>query len=369
MSNNSARRLIHIISSNSWGGREQYALDLCRSLLQRKWSISVYTRNALAVDQHFISNAIDLRHIPLGGFFDLISIWSLSRDFLKEQKSTIVHVHNYKDALIAILARKLCRRTSDIRIVMTRHKATAGIDSWLFNKIYRNLDAHIFVSKLAKHQFLTTWQNKQLPFSEEKLFMLHNSILSAPTAPDSEPVGGPKIAMFHGRLSPEKGVETIIEALPKLRDKKIRLWIIGSGDPDYVDSLKHKALALDVMDMIDWKGYVEDVHSFISLCHYGILPSIWQEPFGLSNIEYMSHGKPQICTNNGAQSEYLTEDKEAIFVSPGDSDAMADAMILLTENTDLRKEIGNAAFQKFQSELSWDKFCNKIEHIYSSLLD
>ena len=154
MSNNSARRLIHIISSNSWGGREQYALDLCRSLLQRKWSISVYTRNALAVDQHFISNAIDLRHIPLGGFFDLISIWSLSRDFLKEQKSTIVHVHNYKDALIAILARKLCRRTSDIRIVMTRHKATAGIDSWLFNKIYRNLDAHIFVSKLAKHQFL-----------------------------------------------------------------------------------------------------------------------------------------------------------------------------------------------------------------------
>ena len=359
-------RLIHIVSSNSWGGRERYVLDVCRSFMSRDWSVSVYTRNALAVDKHFKDSGIDLRHIPLGGFFDMVSVVALGHDLRHEQKSTILHVHNYKDAFIALLARKISGRC-DIRIVMTRHKAKPGKDSWLHNKVYKNIDAHLFVSDLAMREFMKTWERNTLPFSKERLYMLHNSIYADSASCTPEPTSGPKVAMFHGRLSPEKGVETIIDALTKLKNKKTRLWIVGTGDPDYVDTLKHRALSLDVMDMIDWKGYVEDVHTLIPLCHYGVLPSVWQEPFGLANIEYMSHGRPQITTNNGAQSEYLTDMEDAILISPGDAGALADAMKKLSEDEVLRDAMGKAAYNKFMEELSWDKFCNRLEQIYDSI--
>lgn len=358
-------RLIHIVSSNSWGGRERYVLDICRSFMSRNWSVSVYTRNALVVDKHFKASGIDLRHIALGGFFDMVSVLTLSRDLRHEQKSTVLHVHNYKDAFIAILARKISGR-QDIRIVTTCHKAKKGKDSWLFNKVYNNIDTHLFVSDLSMREFLKTWEKKALPFPKERICMLRNSIYADSYSFVPEPISGPKVAMFHGRLSPEKGVETIIEALPKLKNRKTRLWIVGTGDPDYIDTLKRKALSLDVMDMIDWKGYVEDVHTLIPLCHYGVLPSVWQEPFGLANIEYMLHGRPQICTNNGAQLEYLTDKNEALLISPGDVDGLAQAMIQLTEDEEQRKAMGKASYEKFVAELSWNKFCNRLEQIYKS---
>lgn len=358
-----SRRLIHIVSSNTWSGVERYALDVCRSFTLRGWCVTAYTREALAVDKHFIDAGIDLRHAPLGGYYDLHSAWLLSRDLKHEQQGAIVHVHKYKDAFTAVLARKMCGR-SDIRIVMTCHNAKKGHDSWLYRRIYRNINAHIFVSCLAMEQFLQTWNGRLLPFSREQLYMVHNSIFTESFEPITPPSTGPKIAMFHGRLSPEKGVETLIDALPKLKNKRIRLWIVGMGDPDYVDSLKRRALALDVMDMIDWKGYVKDVHDVIPLCHYGVLPSVWREPFGLANIEYMSHARPQICTDNGAQKEYLTEGVDALMVSPGDASALSDAMIKMSEDDQMREVMGDAAYKKFTAELSWKPFCDRLEKIY-----
>lgn len=360
------RRLIHIVSSNTWSGRERYALDVCRSFALRGWSVTAYTRDALAVDKHFHDAGIDLRHAPLGGYYDFPSAWLLSRDFKHEERGAIVHVHKYKDAFTAVLARKLCGR-SDIRIVMTRHLAKKAVDTWLYRRIYRNLNAHIFVSKLAMQKFLQTWKGRELPFDEHQLYMLHNSIISTVASPEEEPSLGPKIAMFHGRLSPEKGVETLIDALPELKNKRTRLWIVGTGDPDYVDSLKRRALSLDVLDMIDWKGYVKDVHEIIPLCHYGVLPSVWEEPFGLANLEYMAHGRPQICTDNGAQSEYLTDGTDALMVKPSNSTALASAMIKLSESDLLRKQMGDAAYRKFSAELSWQPFCNALEKIYCSI--
>ncbi|MBQ2399442.1 MAG: hypothetical protein II308_05165, partial [Muribaculaceae bacterium] len=67
-------RLIHIISSKTWGGKERYVLDICRCFRQEGASVSVYTRDAKVIDNEFSAYGIDLRHAPLEGAYDVVSV-------------------------------------------------------------------------------------------------------------------------------------------------------------------------------------------------------------------------------------------------------------------------------------------------------
>lgn len=356
-------RLIHIISSNSWGGKERYVLDVCRYFQTQSWRVCVYTRDARVVDDEFKKSGIDLRHAPLMGLYDLSSVTLLAKDFRKEARGSVVHVHRFRDAFIVLCARKLSRR-KDIRVVYTHHTAKPGYDNLLARWVYKNVDKHIFVSHLAKKSFLSSWDKSGSPLREESIKVLHNSIYYQQMEMEPEHQSGPIVAMYHGRLSPEKGVEILIDALASLKGQRMRLWIVGTGDPDYVDGLKRRAMSQGVFEMIDWKGHVKDVHECIRMSHFGILPSLWEEGFGLANIEYMANGRPQICSNNGAQSEYLTEGEEALMVSPGDAEALSGALKRLLDNPEMRRDMGVKAYNKFASDLSWNIFSREMQEVY-----
>lgn len=360
--------LIHIVADNRWGGVERYALDICRHYQKSGWNVIAFTRDAKAVDSLFEKEGISLMHAPVSGMFDFASANLLARKIKKlPLDSVIIHAHGFRHAFMALLARKLAGR-KDVRVVMTRHKVKRGIDSWLFRRIYRNLDAMIFVSALAANRFLSTWHDRQLPFSRDKIHIIHNSLNLDITAPLPRPDKGPVCAMFHGPLLPGKGIEHLIDALALLKGSRIRLRIVGSGTPDYVDRLRRRAITRGVMEMIDWRRHSDDPFSYIVDADFGVLPSVTAEAFGLSNLEYMCCGRPQVCSSNGAQPEYITDGREGFLISPGNPTLIAEAMRKLASDRELRQRMGERAFTTFSESLSWPHFIAKLNTIYSSAL-
>ena len=257
-------RLIHLISSNHWGGAWQYALDLCSHFLGKGWKVTALTCDAKAVDDRFRSAGVGLRHAPLRGLFDPASALILS-SMLKEIPAGegIVHVHRYRDAFTALLARRLAKRP-DIRVVATRHSVRRGRDTLLFRRIYRNVDAHIFVSHLAYDAFRTTWEPAPAPLPDGRVHIIHNSLNLPDSPPPEEPEKGPVTAMYHGPLVEGKGLETIIDALVSLRDLKMRMKICGKGSPDFLDKLRRRAMTRGVMEMIDWNTSAKEAESAIA---------------------------------------------------------------------------------------------------------
>lgn len=57
-----------------------------------------------------------------------------------------------------------------------------------------------------------------------------------------------------------------------LKGSRMRLWIVGSGTPDYVDKLRRRALTRGVMEMIDWKRHSDNPLGLIRECDFGVLP-------------------------------------------------------------------------------------------------
>ncbi len=357
--------LIHLISSNRWGGAQRYAFDICNHYHTHGWKVAALTRDAKVVDDHFRDAGIPLFHAPLRGFFDPASAIILAR-ILKALPTdrTYVHVHRYRDAFTVLLAKRLAKRP-DVRVISTRHTVRQGRNSWLFRRIYDKINAHIFVSETSFRKFRSPWPGR-LPMRMDTVHIIHNSLNIPVSEPAPEPGRGPVFALYTGPVVKGKGIETIIDAMVSLRDLRLRLRIAGSGNPDYLDSLRRRAMNRGVMEMIDWKTSGSFQPGIISQSHFAVLPSVEREAFGLTNIHVMAAGRPQICSPNGAQSEYLADGVSAIFVTPADSHALAVAMRRLATDAGLRRSIGENAYRAFTSGLSWESFIPRLTEIYTS---
>ena len=78
----------------------------------------------------------------------------------------------------------------------------------------------------------------------------------------------------------------------------------------------------------------------------------------------MSAGRAQVTTCNGAQKEYLDNGRTALLVEPSDTQALADAMLKLAGERDLRTAIGTEAYKEYKNHLSWSHFINTLNKIY-----
>lgn len=357
--------LIHIISSNKWGGAQQYASDICDYYKNIGWNVTVVTRDAKVVDDHFKNKGIEILHAPLRGFFDPASAVMLAGYLRKiPRDSGYVHVHHYRDAFTILLAKRLARRP-DIRLISTRHAVKRGRNSRLYRRVYDKINAHIFVSRAAFEYFIKTWPDK-LPMRQDTIHILLNSINIARSDRAPEPSKGPLFALYLGPVVKGKGIENIIDAMALLKGLRLRLRIAGKGNPDYLDELRRRAMAGNVMEMIDWKTGSEASDELISQSHFAVLPSMEREAFGLSNLRVMAAGRPQICTTTGAQPEYLTDGETAIFIPPADTASLAEAMKKLAADPELRLRIGTRAFEHYCRSLSWESFIPSLTEIYKN---
>lgn len=359
------RYLIHLVSGNTWGGIQTYACDICRHYAEHGWHVSVLTCGARIVDTHFENAGILTEAAPLRGFFDIESVRELAA-MLRQQPAeavSVIHVHRYRDALTAIIARSVAKRPG-VRIISSRHAVRIGRDTLLFRFIYRRLQGHIFVSKAAYERFCRSWPGRHLPLDPQQTHVLYDSLNLPAEKPVPEPERGPVTALYFGSIVPGKGIDTLLDAFALLRGKKIRLLICGRGNPDFLDMLRRRAQNLGVMDMIDWNTRSDDYDTALRRTHFCVVPSVECEAFGLANMRSMAAGRAQVATDSGAQVEYLEDGVTAIVVKPGDAPQLADAIERLATDKSLRRELGTNALRKFKDDLDWPQFIEKLNRIY-----
>ena len=348
-------RIIHLVSNKVWGGGEQYVLDLAKEFAARGCKVSIVSRDIDAVTGRFKAAGLPLTTMALKGAIDIVSPLRLAR-MVAGDEPVIIHVHNFKDATTAVRARALSRNRN-VRIVMTRHLVKQAKRSTLYNR----LDAMIFVSQLACNEFMSGTP----AIDATKVHVIHNSIKLPPAATVSSPNEG-LTYMFHGRLSPEKGIDTLLQAFAMADMPHARLVIAGSGNKEYVERLHDMALESGIAQQITWAGHVSDIHPLIEKADVGVCPSHVREAGSLSVLEYMAHGKPVVASNNGSQPEYITHGKDGLLVQPGDVAALAAAIKSLGD-AQQRQAIGKAAQKTFEERLAFPIFIEKIEKVYRAV--
>lgn len=356
-------RVIHLLSSTLWGGRERYALDICRGIISTGGDVQAYTRDSTAIHRAFRDAGIPLRHIPLAGYTDIPSILSLARTLRRRKDDTLIHTHTFHDAFIALAARRLSRKPLT-RVIFTRHRATPCPDTPLRRRILARINALILPSAMARTAFLSPWHN-HAPLPPGRIHILHNSLFGDDAFDPVPPHRGPLTVTYLDTIAPGKGLETLIRAIPAIAHTRTRISIAGTADPDYLDTLKRLAARLGINQYIDWRGTLPDEHQLMAATHICVAPSQRTEAFSLPTLRAMAWGRPCIYTHGGPQEEYLTPGTHAIPVPPGDPGALAQSLLALIQNPGLRHSIGQAAHTRYHDTLTWSRFMPRLLSIYN----
>lgn len=365
--------VFHIVSSKTWGGAERYASDLVAHMRHDPhFYVEVVSAKNNDIIEQFQKMDIPVSILPLKGIRDFDSPVRLAR-MLRKGKN-IVHVHTYRDAMTAVMAR-IISDNPNTKVVFTPHTLKRPTFNYVSKKVYRNIDQYVFVSQFAYDHFLA----HAAPRIKKSLTsVIPESVLNTDTSaqapvPDlrKELKMNPQqiLIMFHSRLNHEKGVDILLKAIKVLNRDNYKLVMLGEGQPKAVQRIKSYIIENNLIHNVHLLGFQRNVHGFLWQCDFGVQPSTVAEMQCISNLEYMKQGKPVITTNNGAQSEYVRNMENGILVKPNNVEQLAEALKTLCDNRQLIQSLGSQAKKDFDTQLNYETFYEKITSLYSHLLN
>lgn len=179
-----------------------------------------------------------------------------------------------------------------------------------------------------------------------------------------------KDVLYVGRLSIEKGIEYLIQAMPKIKEEhpEVKLHIVGEGDLE--QNLKDLANKLGIGDKVIFHGYLpnENLAKMYRKSSVLVLPSVCKEMFGLTLIEAMSQGTPIITTNIGGQAELVENGVNGLLVNPRDPGDLAEKISNILDNPELGREMGERGRKIVEENHTPEKHLKRLIEIYESVI-
>lgn len=332
------------------------------------------------------------------------TVWSYaSREklsqVLRETKPDVVHFHN-TFLQISPAAYYACWKTAQ-PVVQTLHNyrllcpvATFFRDGhvcedcldrtppWpaVLHGCYHNsrMQTAVVAAMLVFHRLLKTWQNQVHVYialtefvrrkfiegglPEEKIVVKPNFVYSDPGIRE----GKGEYVLFVGRLSPEKGIKTLLWAWQYLQ--KIPLKIVGDGP------LMDEIRAYVKMHTLEWVELIgrcnhEEVLELMKGARFLVFPSEWYEGFPVTIAETFACGVPVIASRLGAMAEIVDDGRTGLHFEPGNSEDLAAKVKWAWTHLDQMLQMGREARAEYEAKYTAERNYKMLINIYEKAIE
>jgi len=171
-----------------------------------------------------------------------------------------------------------------------------------------------------------------------------------------------------GMYDPVKGHVYLLEAIKRLRDRGVTdLSCLFAGEGRLEADLKDYAKAAGIEQNVRFLGYRRDIPDLLGLTDLVIMPSL-RESFGIVALEAMAMKVPVVASRIGGLEEVVEHEKTGLLVPPGDAAALAEAILRLAENPEMRRDMGEAGRRRVEHYFGLDSTVRRVEELYVELL-
>jgi glycosyltransferase involved in cell wall biosynthesis len=178
------------------------------------------------------------------------------------------------------------------------------------------------------------------------------------------------IILFMSRIHPKKRLELLVQVLSELHSQQqpFHLLIAGSGDSDYVESIRKMIAQQQLQSKITFTGFVigQDKDLLLQGADLFVLPT-YSENFGIVLAEAMAVGLPIVTTPGVHISIDIAEAQAGIIVD--DAIQLQTAISQLLQSPQLRQELGENGKRLALQKYSWPGIAQKFADLYSLVLD
>lgn len=212
------------------------------------------------------------------------------------------------------------------------------------------VDVYITLTHFARQKFI------EAGLPSEKIVVKPNFVSTNPTVGQGK--GG--YAFFVGRLSPEKGLDTLLRAWEYLGGQ-IPLKIVGDGPlANMVEA------AASRFPNIEWLGRrpLQEVYELVGEAKFLIFPSQWYETFGRVAVEAFAKGTPVIAANIGAIAELVDSGRTGLLFRPGDREDLIRQVEWANTHPEELMQMRREARAEFEAKYTAQENYQQIMGIY-----
>lgn len=177
-----------------------------------------------------------------------------------------------------------------------------------------------------------------------------------------------EIVLFVGRLVYEKGVQVLVNAIPRVLDKiNAKFVIVGNG---YMkEQLSGLVKDMGISQKVLFTGFVDDdtLRRLQTCANVSVVPSLF-EPFGIVALEAMAARSPVVVSDTGGLAEIVDHDVDGFKVYTGNPDSLAWGITRVLTDEKNANRLRDNAYKKIQEKYNWGRIAQQTEDIYSAVL-
>jgi glycogen(starch) synthase len=372
------------------GGLGRHVHALATSLVRQGHDVVVVSRDHPDAPADAVVEGVRIVRVtedpPLVPFEELLA-WvmafnhSLTRAALavvEDFSPDVIHAHDW---LVAHAA-KTVKAATGVPLVATIHATEAGrhqgwlpgpvnraihsVEWWLTYEARRVVTCSSYMRDEVKRLFALPADKVDVIPNGIDLAHWHASparvaALRASLAPDGAP-----LLLYAGRLEYEKGVQTVLQALPRLRcrHRGVRLVIAGVGTHE--EELRAMARSLRVGRAVEFLGWLspEELAVLGAAADCALVPSLY-EPFGMVALECAAAGTPLVVADTGGLREFVAPGVTGLRFPPGEPAALADTVTRLLGDQVLSQRLVRDARELLARDYTWDAIASRTARTYA----
>jgi glycosyltransferase involved in cell wall biosynthesis len=358
--------ILHIASGQGgWGGTEKHIIDVASALKRRGHRVTIGCQPGSEVERRAQAAGLATIYLTMRKQHD----WKQLPHFVRALRNRydVVHIHDEKDYIVPSVAARFMRVPV---LVMTRHKPTHfrnALVAWACSAIF--YDKIIAVSDFGRGLMLAD------RVSPDRIVVVKNGMDAEHFRQGSnsnlrEELGIPATAFVvavAGRLIRGKGFDILIRAVAAARRRGLDAHCLIAGTGDKHDELVQLSQELGVQSAVRLLGFRSDIAAVFGAADAVSVPSsTLPETFCYAALEGLASGRPVIASRFGALPELITPEA-GYLTSPGDPESIAEVMIELARDPEMRVAMGKEAVRRSQ-EFSLDACAGGLEAVYTSLM-
>lgn len=291
----------------------------------------------------------------------------------------IIHAHDW----VVAFAAKTLKYSHKIPLVSTIHATEHGRNNGLYNDMQRYISsvewllAYESWKVICNSQYMKNEVNYVFQVPDDKLVVINNGVevnkfegiekdynFRRNYAMDNE-----KIIFFVGRLVQEKGVQILIDAIPKIIQYYNDIKVVIAGKGPQLDYLKHKAYSMGIAHNVYFTGYLndEDLKKLYKCADIAVFPSLY-EPFGIVALEGMVANAPVVVTDTCGLGEIVEHGIDGMKAYTGNANSLADCIIEILYNPKSADRMRVNALKKVKALYNWEKISKETLQVYKDVI-
>ena len=360
---NSSLNILQIISGQQINGALTYCKLLTQQLIGRGHRVTIVCRSnswikQQSLDVQFVDS--NLKRFPIS---ELRKIAGLVRD----KNIDVVHTHMSRAHAFGTLLKLF---VPSVPVIKSAHSRSVQLH-WRFNDF-------VIANSAATEQY----HIRRNGISPKKIQAVHCFIDTDKFQPASRLAArrvrrqlkwnnGEFLVGVVGEITKRKGQEFLVKAIPSLIKAipHLRVVMVGrfSEQEPYVKQIRRYLSENGLEYTTQLIGIRDNVEDFLTAMNVSIVPSL-EEPLGLAAIESQSVGTPVIVSETGGLTEVVNDEMSGLIVPMGDSDAISQAIIRLSQDVKLQRRLSFHGQEKVAGTFSPEILVPQVESIYENLL-